>query len=102
LILSHGSNSQIDITAKGKVGTGKINLADITANFEIVHESNIATSIVAEPNLTPLFEAWGFKFLSKGIRPRFKDFTGGRTEIGEERDELQELGFAKVDYDDYA
>jgi hypothetical protein len=91
IIISQGSNSQIELSAKGKLGPGKPNLADVSADFNIVQESNIATRFVAESNLTPLFEAYGLthKILSK---PKFEHH-GVRE---------KELEFGKVDYDNYA
>jgi hypothetical protein len=89
VIISRGSNSQIDLSAKGKVGTGNTNLADITADLKIIHRNNIGTSIVAKPNLTPLFEAWGLKLTLSGrhLRPVRKP---------------DQLEFKNVDYEDYA
>ena len=58
IIISHGKNSQVDLSAKGKLTIGNINLADMNIDFSVIYESNIATCIVAEPNLTPLFRTW--------------------------------------------
>jgi hypothetical protein len=97
VIISHGQNSQIDLSAKGNIGTGNINLADIGADFNIVRESYIATRIVAEPNLTPLFEAWAL------VRNPWKLFS--ETEMKTVRGRGIDVGgleFSRVDYGDYA
>jgi hypothetical protein len=100
IVISHGSDSQIDLTAKGQLTAGIINLADINAGFKIVHESNIATRFVTEPNFTPLFEAWGLK--RKLFRMRFKLSKSakkdGKKRNGKKKGQVQ---FVKIDYKDY-
>ncbi|HET7149473.1 MAG TPA: hypothetical protein VFI73_13360 [Candidatus Nitrosopolaris sp.] len=91
IIISHGNNSQIELSAKGKLEPGKVNLADVSADFNISNESNIATRFVAEPNMTPLFEAWG---LTHSPWSRQKFVPHGFRDNG--------LEFGKVGYDDYA
>jgi hypothetical protein len=61
IIISNSSNAQLDLLAKGEVGSGDIDLADINAEFQIMKKSKIATNIIASEGLTPLFRTAGIK-----------------------------------------
>lgn len=96
VIISAGQNSEIVLSAKGNIGSGNINLADVSAGLKIVSESNIATRIVAEPSITPLFVAWGL------VRNPWKLFSKLELEAVRQRgDAVESLEFSAVDYGDY-
>jgi hypothetical protein len=90
IIISRGSNAQIDLLARGQVGAAGIDLADIDANLQVVKESNIDTKIIASKGLTPLFKALGMR----------KSWWSGQRKLGL-RPPAGEARFAPVDYDDY-
>ena len=91
IIISNGSNSQIELSAKGSVREGDVNLADVNADLKVIHESNIATRFVAKPELTPLFLACGL---------RRKHIIGPPQEFKPVW-KKPDLDFVAVDYSDY-
>lgn len=97
VIISHGQNSEIVLSAKGNIGTGNINLADVSTEFKVISESNIATQIIAQPSITPLFEAWGL------VRNPWKLFLKSEVESVRSRggEDVEEVEFSAVDYRDY-
>jgi hypothetical protein len=92
IVISKGNNAEIDLLAHGKIGSSKLDLADLEANFQVLKESNISTKIIASKALTPLFKP-------SGIKERIF-----RKTIFREKDKNKERGpgFGDVDYQDFS
>ncbi len=56
ILIAAGSNGQIELKAKGKIETGKIDIADASMEFEAVKTQNIGIKIIAESKITPLYK----------------------------------------------
>jgi hypothetical protein len=74
VLISQNSNSKIELSASGAVAAGSISLADASAGLQVAFARDMATSIICQSGLTPLFKARGVKSggaigpLSKAIR----------------------------------
>lgn len=92
IVISKGNNAGIDIAARAKIGSHKLDLADLEANFQVLKESNIATKIIASKALTPLFKTSGIikRFMRNTIFRTFDKVTEGGN------------GFGNVDYEDFS
>jgi len=61
ILISAGRDAGIDLRASADVSLGEHSLADADAGLEIVSSRGVATRIVGEGGLTPLFQAIGVK-----------------------------------------
>ena len=97
ILISQGSNSQIDLKAEGDVKAANLNLANLTLKLGITKKSNIAVEFTGKKNFTPLFEAWGLKKRLFGD-PQVEPHTDSDFEPRVE--DKPTIEFDKVDYDD--
>jgi hypothetical protein len=95
ILISNSANARIDLTADSAIAPMTMSLADASSGLRATHSEGIATQIVANKGLTPLF-------LASGVRRRL--FTGATFELrsadtdpsGESESNLV---FVDVDYD---
>jgi hypothetical protein len=92
IIISNSSKAKIDLIAQGTIATGKPDLADINAKFNVSSESDIATKVIATKGLTPLFKTSGIRKKKILGNYEFDRFEGGA-------DESPVFGI--VDYEDF-
>jgi hypothetical protein len=61
IIISSGCGGKIELKANGQINAGNITIADVNANFKIVHEEKIDMAFIAKEGITPLFKVQGIK-----------------------------------------
>ena len=75
ILISSASDSKIELVAKNDVAIHQLDIADASLNLGVIFSRGLATQIVAQSNLTPLFRASKVKgrflaspvFRTKGI-----------------------------------
>jgi hypothetical protein len=110
ILISNSANAELDLLAKGQVGPKGFSLADIDSNFEVVRNHGLATEIIAQKGLTPLFKTFGLKKpLFKPVTTDYDEFVTGIGTVGygnaryekPVRIPANQIRFENVDYSDF-
>lgn len=57
ILISSSSASKVELKAKGKIESAKLDIADAGLGFELTFSKDLSTKIIAEDSITPLFKA---------------------------------------------
>jgi len=68
ILISSSSSGKIELKAKGKVEAAKLDIADAGLGFELSFSKDLATKIIAQESITPLFKA--SKIKGRLLQPR--------------------------------
>lgn len=61
IIVSSEADSKIELKASGDIGTKVMDIADASLDLGMTRHKNIGVKIIAESNITPLYQVVGLK-----------------------------------------